>query len=279
MWRSPGVALATLSTVVGVATGMFTLRDEVFPAESGTAGALDVNAYRADVGEICDEVNLAENARRRDDRRLGSALRAARSTLAQRDALLDAARKSAARSSHAFSGFAALSAPRADAATDRSTTEAWKRNLARLRAYIERLDRTTDYADLLAAVDRLSRDRSGLARDGLVVNTGLKHLGANRCVIDPPVVTRTITLPAEPRAARRVATRHNRPKAKTARRPGNPSPSAVAPATAIPNAPDTGAGAGRSVTPRVNTPQQPAPKPRVNTPSSDGPVSGGGEDG
>lgn len=88
--------LATLSTVVGVATGMFTLRDQVFPGESGTAGAVSESAFRADVGEICDELNDGERARVPDDRRLARELKKARTNVAQRDALLDNARREAA---------------------------------------------------------------------------------------------------------------------------------------------------------------------------------------
>ena len=44
--RRPAVWLATLSTVVGIATGMFTLRDQVFPRASGTAVAASEDAYQ-----------------------------------------------------------------------------------------------------------------------------------------------------------------------------------------------------------------------------------------
>jgi hypothetical protein len=44
--RQAAIWLATLSTVVGIATGMFTLRDQVFPRESGSAQAVSVSAFR-----------------------------------------------------------------------------------------------------------------------------------------------------------------------------------------------------------------------------------------
>jgi hypothetical protein len=263
MSRRAGVWLATLSTVVGVATGMFTLRDQVFPQESGTAGAISENAYRADVGEICDELNDADRARRRDDRRLGKELEKARTTLAQRDALLDAARRSSARSSHALAGFAALRPPATDRATHRSTAGVWTQNVERLDAYVARLDQADGRKGLMVAVRRLAHDRPAFARDGRQVNTGLKRLGENRCVIDPPVVPKTVTLPADPQ---RPSPRVNTPK-------GTPT------ATPAPGAPDPAPQVGPSVNPPATN--APAPtRPRVNTPSTDGPIGGGGgEDG
>jgi hypothetical protein len=288
--RSPGVWLATLSTVVGVATGMFTLRDQVFPGEAGSAGAADESAYRADVGEICDEVNASEAARRRDDRRLAVRLRAAGNTLAQRDALLDAARRSAARSSHALAEFSALKPPAADAAAQRSTTRAWERSLDEVENYVERLDRAAGRPGLLAAVDQLSRERSSLAREGLRVNAGLTRLGKSRCVIDRPKVTRTITLPPDPQARRPARhTDRSRPlgRADVARpgagrghrrvRGGDRARAGVTPRAAPSPAPP-GHGYQR---PRPQPSSTPAPpsRPRVNTPSGNGPVAGGGEDG
>src|SRR3954451_12875735 len=79
----PGVWLATVSTVVGIATGMFTLRDEVFPQESGTAGAAAEASYRQHVGGVCDELNDADAARASGDVQLRRRLKRARTTLAQ----------------------------------------------------------------------------------------------------------------------------------------------------------------------------------------------------
>ena len=80
--RHPGVWLATLSTVVGVATGMFTLRDQVFPRESGTAVAVSVPAYQQGVGRVCDEVNDNDAYRARNDRAVRRELQRARTPVA-----------------------------------------------------------------------------------------------------------------------------------------------------------------------------------------------------
>ena len=266
--QRPAVWLATLSTVVGLATGMFTLRDQVFPGEGGTARAVDEGAYRAHVGRICDEINESEEARRRDDRKLARELKAARGTLAQRDALLDAARRSAARSSHTLSEFAGMQAPRASAAVHRAAVVRWRRNLDRVLAYVERLDRAPDRTGLMAAVNRLSLERSALARDSQGVNEGLERLGADSCDLDPPVVTKAITLPAAP-TPRPSETPSGSGSGGDAETP-EPTPT-TSPRVNTP-----------SSTPRVNTPSpaNPAPaNPRVNTPGGGGGGGGGGAGG
>jgi hypothetical protein len=272
----PAVWLATLSTVVGLATGMFTLRDQVFPSERGTAGAIDEGAYRARVGRICDELNAVERARRRDDRRLARELKSARTTTAQRDALLDFARRSASRSSHALAGFAGLRAARGTGSTHKATVASWQRNHARVLDYIERLDRAPGRNGLLAAVDHLSRERTALAQDGQRINEGLQRLGTDSCDIDPPVVTETVTLPA-------VST--PRPKrVETPRGTSTPAPSTAASPASPAKPPPPSAN---RVSPRVNIPSPPttqsAPNPeaspRINTPQPAGPGSAGGEEG
>lgn len=273
----PAVWLATLSTVVGVATGMFTLRDQVFPGEGSTASAVNEGAYRAHVGRICDELNESEEERRGDDKKLARRLKAARTTLAQRDALLDAARRSAARSSHTLAEFAGMRAPSSAAAVHRATVARWRRNLDRVLAYIERLDRAPDRKGLMAAANRLSLDRSALARDGLRVNEGLERLGADNCDIDRPVVTKTITLPPEPTPRPSKQAVQARPRPTSAPAPTAPR-SQVAPSTPSINTPSTSPRVTTpSTSPRVNTPS-PA-KPRFNTPATEGPIGGGGEDG
>src|SRR5918992_1019644 len=86
--RRAGIWLATMSTVVGLATGMFTLRDQVFPREAGTARAVSAPAYQHEIGRVCDEVNANDRRRVREDRTIKRTLRRARTTMAQRNALL-----------------------------------------------------------------------------------------------------------------------------------------------------------------------------------------------
>jgi hypothetical protein len=272
----PAVWLATLSTVVGVATGMFTLRDQVFPGEGSTAGAVNAGAYRAHVGRICDEINESEKLRRQGDRKLARQLDSARGITAQRDLLLDAARRSASRSSHTLSQFAGMRAPSDSAAAHRTTVAVWRRNLQRVLAYVERLDRASNRKGLMTAVDRLSRDRTALALDGQRVNEGLQRLGADNCDLQKPVVPKTINLPGAPKPRRTKSA----PTKGSPRATPTPPPTASGSATSPSLDPRVNTP---STSPRVNTPSTSLPslkaKPRVNTPAPDAPLSGGGEGG
>jgi hypothetical protein len=245
--RHPAVWLATLSTVVGIATGMFTLRDQVFPREAGTAAAVTVSVYEQRVGRVCDEVNANDRARARGDRTIRKRLQTAKTTIAQRNALLDGVRQSIARSGHALAAFAALEAPQALASIRGRTQAAWSRNLARLRDYALRLDRSATRSQLLATVDHLATVRPLLAGDGVSLTSGLEHLGQANCDLRPPIVTATFTLPPLPAHGHTSRPTHgkrphiNTPAPSEGANPGtqgNPGPAAAAGST--------GSGAGGS---------------------------------
>ena len=189
------VWLATISTVVGVATGMFTLRDQVFPRESGTASAVALPEYQAQVGRVCDELNADDSRRASENRSVERTVERARTTLIQRNAMLDAQRRTIARSSHALSRFTALDPPESLAAVSRSAKAAWDRNLGRLRTYALKLDRAGARPQLLQAVDYLSAQRPKLSDDGVRLMSGLRHLGGTSCDIAAPRITRTFTIP------------------------------------------------------------------------------------
>jgi hypothetical protein len=266
-----GIWLATVSTVVGVATGMFTLRDQVFPREAGTARAVSAPAYQQDIGRICDEVNDNDRRRARDDKRVRGELRRAKTTIAQRNALLDGVRRTATRSGHTLASFTALDPPPTFVAARRETEAAWNRNLARLRGYAERLDRAATRAHLDRAVEHLSKLRTPLARDGDRVRSGLQRLGAADCDLEPPIVPRTYTLPALERDKKDRPHTIDMPPSDDA--PGESPP---------PAEPDAG-----EIAPQVNPPPQPAPEPGAGLPPTPAnpapgantpPVTGGGED-
>src|SRR5215213_8769990 len=103
--RHPAVWLATLSTVVGVATGMFTLRDQVFPREAGTAAAVPVSVYEQHVGRVCDEVNDNDRRRAREEKTIRRQLQRAKTTIAQRNALLDGVRRTTTRAGQTLATF------------------------------------------------------------------------------------------------------------------------------------------------------------------------------
>jgi hypothetical protein len=190
------VVLATLSTVVGLATGMFTLRDQVFPREAGTAAAVPVSVYEARVGRVCDELNASDRRRAREQKTIRRRLERATTTVSQRNALLDGVRRTVTRSADTLAAFTAIEAPDALAAARVDTIAAWGRNVARVRGYALRLDRSGTRGQLLAALDHLSTLRPRLARDGDRIVAGLRHIGADSCDLRPPKVTPAFSLPA-----------------------------------------------------------------------------------
>jgi hypothetical protein len=73
---------------VAVATGMFTLGDQIFPNEAGAASA-SVGQYEQAVGYICNGLNQADAARVANERNLQARLAKAQTTLDERNAVLD----------------------------------------------------------------------------------------------------------------------------------------------------------------------------------------------
>jgi hypothetical protein len=256
----PGVWLATLSTVVGLATGMFTLRDAIFPNESGRAEA-SVQDFQRSVGQICQELDSAARVQARDTRRVDVLLRKASTTLAQRNVLLDAVRRSLARSNHALSTLRGLEVPKRLTTMHRATVATWSGNVERVLSYSQRLDEAATRRQLGAAIKVLADDRPAIARDGITLHAGLLRLGGRECRFDPPIVSKTITLPSLPGRAQPHSS-VNAP-AVTDRSSGAPPPAAsVNPPAAAPAPGSSG-----------------APPNRVNAPSADAPLaSGGGED-
>ncbi len=195
----PKIWLTTLSTVVAVATGMFTLRDQIFPPEQGTATA-SVGQYQQSVGEICSALNEDDRARARDARRLKTRLARARGTLAQRNALLDAWNKVVARSEHELGRFKGFEVPRELKSRQRVTVAAWQRTIMRQRGYTQRLDAATSRRDLVEANRTLPAMRTSLDRDRITRAAALTRLGGPHCRLNGPIATPTTTLPGTDRS-------------------------------------------------------------------------------
>jgi hypothetical protein len=275
--RHPAVWLATLSTVVGVATGMFTLRDQVFPREAGTAAAVPVSVYEQRVGSVCDEVNDNDRRRARDEKTIRRQLQRAKTTIAQRNALLDGVRRATTRAGQTLASFSALQTPAALVAISHDTEALWSRNLARSRDYAMSLERAGSRAQLLAALEHLSTLRPALARDGDKIRSGLQRLGAASCDLEAPIVIRTFTLPQPQKKERKAA-------------PASSGGGGTSAAGTPPAAGTQGAGAPPVNAPPVNAPPANAPPanappanaPPANTPPANrppantGPITGGG---
>jgi len=240
--------LATLSTVVAIATGMFTLRDQIFPHEAGTAAALSVPAYQLQVGRVCDEVNSDEAHRAKEAEAIKKRLGVAKTTLEQRDAMLDGVRRTTARSSHAYASLNALEPPRSLAKVGHATEAAWERNLNRLRQYALWLDTARDRSDLITAVSRLSKLRPAIGKDADTLTTGLDQLGGASCRLDTARVVPTYTLPPLARTKDRHLTptlQLESPAPKQTASPGQTaSPSTVTPSPSTPGAARPVPGAG-----------------------------------
>jgi hypothetical protein len=255
--------LATISTVVGVATGMFTLRDQVFPSESGSAGAMSASGYQEHVGRICDEVNANDRLRAHEDSKLRVGLPRAQSTIDQRNLLLDAARRTTARDGQTLASFIGLMAPTALASVRHDTGMAWNRNLTRVRGYAQRLDGAGTRGELVAALVHLSTLRPLIAADHVKVAAGLERLGAAECDLKPQRVTRTFTLPP-PRAEHEPRPHHHQHATDQPSVTGKGTPPAQTPSPRLPTGPRAGPLRIVPSQPGVNTPM-PA-RPPVNTP-------------
>ena len=275
-----GVILATMATVVALATGMFDLRDRIFPSESDTAAATSVPAYQSEVGEVCDEVNVNDRRRARDDKAIRRELRRADTTLEQRNALLDGVRRASARSGHALATFAGLATPDEMVVVHGDTETVWNRNLARLREYARELDQAGTRRRMLAAVGHLADQRPALARDGDRIRTGLERLGADSCDLETPIVTKTYTVPpldrgeAEDVPAQSATTPDSQtPVGEDAAPP--PASGGTGGANTPPSLDGAAPGAGIPSQPAPTTPGSGAP-PSTNVPP---PTGGGGADG
>ncbi len=264
LMRRPAVWLATLSTVVGIATGMFTLRDQVFPGEGSGASAGSLPVYQRDVAAICEDLNDTDEELAHSDRRLATALRHARTAAAQQKALLDSARRSTDRSSHLLATFTGLKAPSSVVTRHRITVEIWTRALERIRDYVQRLDSAVDEHSLRAAVDLLPAIRRKNSRDNVDINANLERLGDGTCQLDTPIFKASVHLPP---ARSHVGTPKKGVNESSAR-VSAPDPRADAPSSAVgsEDAPQGGPG------PSVNAPASPdaspaKPGPSVNAPA------------
>jgi hypothetical protein len=242
----PSVWLATLSTVVGIATGMFTLRDQIIPNESGTASA-SLGAYQGAVGGICDDLNEAERTRAKDARALLHELPKQRTTLRQRNLLLEGVNRSVAAGVDQSSRLRGLAVPEELAGRHATTLAAWTRNLDRIREYAQRLDGVRTRNDLSAAVRYLSRIRPALSRDGATLRAGLVRLGSSACRLEPAIVTRTVTLPP-------VHKPKPKPKPEQASPDTTPPPAPAPTSTPEPAPPASGSGASIDAPEAVNPP-------------------------
>jgi hypothetical protein len=200
MLSRPLVWLGTLSTVVAIATGMFSLRDQIFPSDAGTATA-SASVYQTSVGEVCMALNQANSALGQNADNLANRLAEARTPLAQRNAVLDSWTVVLNSSQYELGLFEGLDVPSAFDAREHVTAAAWNRIVVRLRGFTRQLDDVSDDAALIAAVQTLPAIGEANATDVVTRTAGLTELGGGRCVLNPPANPPTITIPPLPGAA------------------------------------------------------------------------------
>lgn len=197
-WR-PNLRLATLATIVAIATGMFELRNDVLPKDSGVAQA-SITDYQTSIGGICNALNQAESARVTNVEDLRSRLHIARTVEDQRNAVLDSWTQVSETSQHELVDFEGRDVPGSLATVERTTAAAWNRVAQRLRGFVRRLEGVSDGVALLAAVKTLPATDEALAADEDHRNSGLKKLGGGQCTLSNPVPTRAVTLPGTGRS-------------------------------------------------------------------------------
>jgi hypothetical protein len=188
-WR-PSVWLTTLSTVVAVATGMFTLRDQIFSSSGGSADA-SVSGYQLAVGNVCSGLLEADNAAALNDGSLGL-VQKGEVALAQRNAELNTFNSALRNSESLLAQFEGLRVPRRLITLERSAADAWNRIVTGQRAFVERLDAARDTRTLEAANEYLPALDDALDSDDLTRAITLAKLSADRCTLNaaaPAAVT------------------------------------------------------------------------------------------
>ena len=196
-----GVWLTTVSTVVAIATGMFTLRDSIWRPEPearppraapvSTPSLITSNQeaeFKQAATKVCERLNKDERARLRDMRRLKARLEHVTTGLDQADELLLVVNRMKDRSMRALASFEGSDAPKRLAAVRSRVASAWRANLGVLKTYARGLDRATSYGDLLVAARRNGSRQDATDENWETVATGLASLGGPPCE-DPTKLT------------------------------------------------------------------------------------------
>ena len=255
-WR-PGLWLTTLSTVLAVATGMFTLRDRIFPSDSGTAAASPA-AFEESVAQICDALNAANAARPRETRALMAKLRASRTAVEARNALLDSWNHNLSVQQTQLSTLEGLDVPAGFRASFQTTTTAWALNVTRVRGFTQHLDAASSARDVVAAVRTLPALRTLLAGDAVTTDAGLRKLGGGRCQLQRPADVPVVTLPASLAFGPSVnppVTAGSKARAKAPTHPKTATPAPAPVASAPPPPQSSGGATAVHVSPNAAPPQ------------------------
>ena len=284
--------LATIATLIGIATGMVALRDAIFPRDSSTgapAGAINAGSpyvagspYAADIGEICDALNVVHERSRSARLALKRKLQAARTTGRQRDLLMNNTEQIITGSSAVFVQFDAAVPPADLEALHRKTTATWNQTLESLREFRRQLSDKQTWGELNALLHRFNdRSSSRLAENAVTVRVGLTRLAHGQCELEPATPVGVFYVPdrdPEPAPTQRAQPPVVSPAPSTqppAEVPAQPTPApAPAPLPDAPAVPDNA-----QPVPDDPQPDNPAaPVPDHSQPTNPAPPSSGGRD-
>lgn len=247
-WR-PLTWLGTLSTVVAVATGMFTLRDQILPSDSGNAMA-STTSYEQAVGHVCDLVNQTTSEQPAINSELARAVPEATNASAQRNAVLSAWNQDLGDVQHDLTEFEGLQPPPASlSAQQRTTDHAWNSIVMQMRRFVEQLE-GTNASGLRALVRQLPALNASISAEEQTRSSGLVNLaggGGGYCTLSAQLPITIVTLPPLP--------------GSQAAKPGgraNPS-NTGSPSVTQPNQPTPPVNPPLAVTPPVNPPARSQP--------------------
>jgi DNA-binding SARP family transcriptional activator len=223
----PAAALMALGTVTGVVAGMLMISDregrnsgnatmlgspqveaEALESPWVDAEAVEAKLFENEVAEVCERVNESFRAHKREITRLRRELRAARTIIRQRDAILDTTRTTVTRGGHDLAKLESLEPPADARPTYSRTIGAWERNLKHNLRYQARLTRASNRRQLEAAIDPYTEARSEIARNLVVVKAGLQRMGGSGCDIELYVPER-VPLPPLPTPTAEAAPEEN----------------------------------------------------------------------
>ena len=195
-----GVWLTTVSTVVAIAAGMFSVRDSIWEPEpearpaptadsqSPSANTASVDSgYRDGIAKVCRQLTSDERARAKDARASTRRLAGADTGFEQADALLLVATRIKDRSLRSLARFKGLETPGALLELRFTLVRAWDRNIAVLQAHEARLRNAKTYGDLVEVARRSNARQTAVDRDWGRITSGLSRLGGTPC--DRPRLT------------------------------------------------------------------------------------------
>ena len=190
--RARTAMLGTAATLVGLTTGVLTLKDQFFPPDQPSAQT--VAQYQQQVGEVCDTANAVQSSNLRRTRPYKKRLRKARDLGELRNAVMDEVQNRIDSGGDLRGRLAGLEAPskKLQAVQDKTVAN-WDKNLSALQAYREELEGLASNTELTRAVGGV--DRSSIETNSLQARAQLRRLGGPSCDLEPRKTSPVVDLP------------------------------------------------------------------------------------